>query len=128
MAVIGYGYWGPNLVRNFGGLDGCEVTVVCDPDPAALARASQLYPAVGVTASVDDLLSGEDVDAVAIATPVSLPTLTSPCIASGGTDTTSKGSSRVVISPQLSSQLPDKMMNASDESCAWRPSPARGCP
>ena len=35
VAVIGYGYWGPNLVRNFGGLDGCEVTVVCDPDPAA---------------------------------------------------------------------------------------------
>lgn len=71
VAVIGYGYWGPNLVRNFGGLDGCEVTVVCDRDPAALARASQLYPAIRVTDSVDDLLSDEDIDAVAIATPVS---------------------------------------------------------
>ncbi|MDC0175542.1 Gfo/Idh/MocA family oxidoreductase [Planctomycetaceae bacterium] len=71
VAVVGYGYWGPNLVRNFSGLDGCEVTVVCDPDPESLERASRLYPAIRLTASVDELLAGEDIDAVAIATPVS---------------------------------------------------------
>ena len=37
VAVIGYGYWGPNLVRNFSGLDNCVVTAVCDLDEAARA-------------------------------------------------------------------------------------------
>jgi len=71
VAVIGYGYWGPNLVRNFSGLDGCEVTAVCDRDPDSLARASRLYPTIRVTDSAEELLSGAGIDAVAIATPVS---------------------------------------------------------
>ena len=70
VAVIGYGYWGPNLVRNFSGLDGCQVTAVCDLDSESLARASRLYPAIRVTESIDELLAGGDIDAVAIATPV----------------------------------------------------------
>ena len=44
VAVIGYGYWGPNLVRNFSGLDACVVTAVCDLDEAARATAGRFYP------------------------------------------------------------------------------------
>ena len=39
VGVIGYGYWGPNIVRNFHGLESCEVVAVCDKSPAALQRA-----------------------------------------------------------------------------------------
>ena len=71
VAVIGYGYWGPNLVRNFSGLDDCIVTAVCDLDESARATAGRFYPAVRVVGDVEDLLASDDVDAVAIATPVS---------------------------------------------------------
>ena len=70
IAVIGYGYWGPNLVRNFSGLEGCQVTAVCDLNPELLAAASRLYPAIRVTDSVEELLAGREIDAVSIATPV----------------------------------------------------------
>ena len=43
MGVIGYGYWGPNIVRNLHGLDDCEVKAVCDNSPSALKRASRAY-------------------------------------------------------------------------------------
>ncbi len=71
VAVIGYGYWGPNLVRNFSGLEDCIVTAVCDLDESARATAGRFYPAVRVVGDVEDLLASDDVDAVAIATPVS---------------------------------------------------------
>ena len=71
VAVIGYGYWGPNLVRNFSGLDDCVVTAVCDLDEAARATAGRFYPAVRIVGDVGELLDADDVDAVAIATPVS---------------------------------------------------------
>ncbi len=70
IAVVGYGYWGPNLVRNFSGLPGCRVTAVCDLDAELLSDALRLYPGIRVTDSVEDMLSGGDIDAVAIATPV----------------------------------------------------------
>ena len=71
VAVIGYGYWGPNLVRNFSGLDDCVVTAVCDLDEVARATAGRFYPAVRIVGDVEELLASDDVDAVAIATPVS---------------------------------------------------------
>ncbi|MFP6768431.1 MAG: Gfo/Idh/MocA family oxidoreductase, partial [Planctomycetaceae bacterium] len=71
VAVIGYGYWGPNLVRNFSGLDGCAVTAVCDLDAEVLTAVARRYPSVRTTDDATVLLGGDDIDAVAIATPVS---------------------------------------------------------
>lgn len=68
--VIGYGYWGPNIVRNLHGIGGCEVVSVCDRDPGALKRAQRLYPALNLTGDCNDVLHAPDIDAVAIVTPV----------------------------------------------------------
>ncbi len=70
VAVIGYGYWGPNLLRNFQEADGIRVAVCCDQDPQRLARAKTRSPGVEVTTNFRDVLSHSGVDAVAIATPV----------------------------------------------------------
>src|SRR3954465_12690380 len=70
MGVIGYGYWGPNIVRNLHGLDNCQVLSVCDKSPAALARARKLYPGVQLTTDFAEVLTSPDIDAVAVVTPV----------------------------------------------------------
>jgi predicted dehydrogenase len=70
VGVIGYGYWGPNIVRNLHSLENCEVVSVCDKSRSALQRVSRMYPAVGVTTDMSDLLKAADIDAVAIVTPV----------------------------------------------------------
>jgi predicted dehydrogenase len=70
MGVVGYGYWGPNVVRNLQNLEACEVLAVCDKSTAALRRASRLYPGLKVTTDLADVLSAPDIDAVAIVTPV----------------------------------------------------------
>ena len=49
MGVIGYGYWGPQIVRNFHAAEDCEVAVVCDKSPKALRRVKQTYPGIAVT-------------------------------------------------------------------------------
>jgi predicted dehydrogenase len=71
IAVIGYGYWGPNLVRNFLQTDGVAVVAVCDRSDDRRAAVERVYPAVRTYADVDEVLAAGDVDAVAIATPVS---------------------------------------------------------
>ena len=68
VAVVGCGYWGPNLIRNFHGLDGCELVMACDMDPARLAQVQKGFPSVKVTTKFQDVLDS-DVDAVALATP-----------------------------------------------------------
>ena len=70
IGVIGYGYWGPNIVRNLSSLDGCELVAVCDRSPAALKRASKAYPGVQVTTDSGDVLRSPEIDAVAVVTPV----------------------------------------------------------
>jgi predicted dehydrogenase len=70
MGVIGYGYWGPNIVRNLRGVDGCEVAAVCDRSPGALARVAQAYPEVATTTDASELMTSPKIDAVAIVTPV----------------------------------------------------------
>ena len=70
VGVIGYGYWGPNIVRNLHGLDDCEVKAVCDKSSSALKRASRAYPHVPVTTDFADVLTSPDIDAVAVITPV----------------------------------------------------------
>lgn len=71
LGVIGYGYWGPNIVRNFSGHQDCKVIAVCDKNPAALARVLGRHPGVRVTTEVDDIVTSSEIDAVAIVTPVS---------------------------------------------------------
>ena len=70
IGVIGYGYWGPNLVRNFEECRGASVRVVCDLLPERLAHARRRYPGVRTTSDPTDLIDDPDVDAVVIATPV----------------------------------------------------------
>lgn len=71
IGVIGYGYWGPNIVRNFLGHQDCVVSTVCDKNPAALTRVLARHPGVEVTNNPDDILLSSEIDAVAIVTPVS---------------------------------------------------------
>jgi predicted dehydrogenase len=70
VAVVGYGYWGPNLVRNFAKTEGVEVVAVSDTDPAKLSAAKRLLPTIAATTDFRDLLNDNRVDALAIATPV----------------------------------------------------------
>jgi len=68
--VIGYGYWGPNVVRNLHGLEGSHLVSICDQSSNALKRAKQLYPHVGMTKDSTEILASSEIDAVAIVTPV----------------------------------------------------------
>lgn len=70
VGVIGYGYWGPNIVRNFHGLERAEVVAVCDRNPAALKRAARAFPGVHLTSDFSEVLRATDIDAVAVITPV----------------------------------------------------------
>jgi predicted dehydrogenase len=70
IGVIGYGYWGPNLVRNFAECTDAVVCMVCDTRPERLAQVERRYPAVKVTTVPADLYTDPGVDAVVIATPV----------------------------------------------------------
>ena len=69
IAVIGYGYCGPNIVRNFSKVDDTEVTWVCDMNPKVVAEIPHLYPTIHVTNDVTEMLNDDNVDAVVIATP-----------------------------------------------------------
>ncbi len=71
IAIIGYGYWGPNLVRNFANTPDCEVAYVLDQSAQQLQRVQKAYPNVKTTSNYDEILADNSVDAVAIATPVS---------------------------------------------------------
>jgi len=70
IGVIGYGYWGPNIVRNFHAVGDAQVAVVCDQRTESLMRATRTFPNVKVTTDVTDVLHSPDVDAVAVVTPV----------------------------------------------------------
>src|SRR5215213_4467640 len=70
IGVIGFGYWGPNIVRNLSALDGYEVVSVCDKSTAALKRVSRAYPGVQLTTDASELLRSPEIDAVAVITPV----------------------------------------------------------
>jgi len=70
VGVIGYGYWGPNLARNFQGCPATALTAIADPQPERLADAARRFPGVRTVGSAEALLELSDIDAVAIATPV----------------------------------------------------------
>jgi predicted dehydrogenase len=68
--VIGYGYWGPNIVRNLRSLEGCQVVGICDQNPAARKRIHAAHPDVAVCADSNELIKSPDTDAIAVITPV----------------------------------------------------------
>jgi predicted dehydrogenase len=70
VGVIGYGYWGPNLVRNFVEVSGAEVVAVADLDPRRLEQLKTRYPLINTTQDHRALLTDPRIEAVAIATPV----------------------------------------------------------
>jgi predicted dehydrogenase len=71
VAVVGCGYWGPNLIRNFSTCKATRILAVCDRDPARLERVAASCPQAQLTQSFDDILKNPEIAAVAIATPVS---------------------------------------------------------
>jgi predicted dehydrogenase len=70
VAVVGLGYWGPNLIRNFRSLPECSVAMMCDLDEKRLKHLGSLYPEVERSLDYRHMLNGAALDAVAIATPV----------------------------------------------------------
>ena len=70
IAVVGLGYWGPNLARNFNAIPGCELAWLCDASAEARARVGGSFRGARVTSELDEVLADDSVDAVALATPV----------------------------------------------------------
>ena len=70
VGVVGLGYWGPNLMRNFDRLPEAELAYCCDLDEENLAKARSLYPNAVVTDDYDELLADETLDAIVVATSV----------------------------------------------------------
>jgi predicted dehydrogenase len=70
VGIVGLGYWGPNLARNFAAIPGCEVRYLCDADEAARDRMARALPAARATADLHELLADSDLDAIVLATPV----------------------------------------------------------
>jgi predicted dehydrogenase len=68
--VIGYGYWGPNIVRNLDRTENCKVVAICDKTPASRKAAQKAYPAITVTSHAEELLTSTEIDAIAVITPV----------------------------------------------------------
>jgi predicted dehydrogenase len=71
LGVVGYGYWGPNIVRNFSDVPGCQLVAVSDMRPDRLAAVRSRYPAIRTFADANELVADRRVDAVVIVTPVS---------------------------------------------------------
>lgn len=70
VGVIGYGYWGPNVVRNFNNGEISQVVMLCDERPETLFRAKKAYPHIRTTSESAELVSSSQVDVVAVVTPV----------------------------------------------------------
>ena len=68
--VVGYGYWGPNIVRNLDRLQKAKLVAICDQSAVARRKAEKPYPGVLVTDDVSELMTSPDIDAIAIVTPV----------------------------------------------------------
>ena len=71
IGLIGYGYWGRNLARNFNNNTDMKLSAICDFSTDRLEKAGRLYPQLILTKNINDLFSDTSLDAIAIATPVS---------------------------------------------------------
>ena len=74
IGVVGYGYWGPNLVRNFAETTGAELVAVSDLDPKKLETVKKRYPTVRTTTRFQELLEDKTIDAITSAAKKPLPT------------------------------------------------------
>jgi predicted dehydrogenase len=70
VGVIGYGYWGPNIVRNFHAQEHSKVVAVCDKSPNSLRRVRQSHSDIHLTSDSEELLTSPDIDVIAVVTPV----------------------------------------------------------
>src|SRR6267378_8153192 len=70
VGVTGYGYWGPNVVRNLQSLENCQLVTICDKNSDSLRRASRVCPGVELTMDFAELLNSPQIDAIAVVTPV----------------------------------------------------------
>ncbi len=70
IAIIGYGYWGPNLLRNFSLVKNCKVHTLCDLKLERLQTALNLYPTLKLSSDIDEVITNKEIDAIVIATPV----------------------------------------------------------
>jgi len=61
LGVVGYGYWGPNVVRNFATQTDCRVTIICDGEPVARARAASHYPTVRTVADAMEVVTSPEI-------------------------------------------------------------------
>lgn len=69
IALVGYGYWGPNLLRNFSDTPDCDVLYCCDKDITRLKQVRKKFPSVITTTNYEEILNDKDVSAIVIATP-----------------------------------------------------------
>ena len=83
VGVIGYGYWGPNLVRNFMSDPGWRVVSIADKFEGRLAEVGRLYPGVATSTKPEDVFRNPSIDAVAIATHLRLPVRFGPRVRVG---------------------------------------------
>src|ERR1051326_7374525 len=70
VGVIGYGYWGPNIVRNFFSTNNCTVKAVADGRPERLAALAKIFPTIKGVTNGDEIINDPGIDAVVVATPV----------------------------------------------------------
>src|ERR1700742_1187281 len=70
VGIVGYGYWGPRIARNFHSLEDCKVSLICDKSAESLNRARRAFPDVCVTTDAGELLRSPKIDMVAVVTPV----------------------------------------------------------
>ena len=70
VGIIGYGYWGPVVARNFQAADRCQLAAICDANPVARERARKAHPGVRIVGDPAELLHSTDIDAIAVITPV----------------------------------------------------------
>lgn len=69
IGLIGYGYWGPNLLRNFAKTEGCLVKYCCDKEQSRLNEVNKIYPSIVTTTNANDLFEDDELDAIIVATP-----------------------------------------------------------
>jgi predicted dehydrogenase len=67
--VIGYGYWGPNIVRNLAQLEGSQVLAIAEISPQARLRAQKAHPGVKIVSNATEVLSSTEIDAIAVVSP-----------------------------------------------------------
>ena len=84
VGVVGLGYWGPNLARNFGAIPGCELAWLCDASADRRRKLEPLFPAARSTPDLGDLLGDPSLDAIVLATPVPTHAELAVTVAEGG--------------------------------------------